>query len=264
MTAQVQEQVAQGTFSKEDIGVSISLKKLVEALNDTNAGTFAYIHMYQNQKGDVASYMIRSGVNYGALKQRSLEMLQNWNREGTFSATFDTWIGKDGVAYSRQGKKADARVRMTVERTFNWNDPRCAAAIAELIEGIVNPKETGAEYEKEGQGLYSLESTDKLYIRDCVVLSTEYHEQESQRAKATLEAIGEAKKPSCTDELGSIKKYIRNELPTGHYRSFFMDTGSFAYISIGGVAFMSDEHGELFQTLPAYAKQYAVVPDILA
>lgn len=243
-------------YQASEIGVAVTTKEVCDALNGTTSGSYAYIHRYQDKKGNVTSQLIRSGINYGNVKARSVATLKELeDKPGDLEVTFHTWIDDKKVCHSRQAK---GRLFSNETRTVAWDDPRVVAAIKAIRDGILHPKETGkADYQKEAKGLYALD--DKLYVRDALQLNSVYHEVESEQAKATLEAEGVKTRPSATDLEGGIKKAIKKLIPYGYYRTFFFDLGKFAYIAIGGITFLSNEQGEVFQTLPEYAKEFAEV-----
>lgn len=265
----------QGKYTKEQIGSLIAIKDVVSVLNNTNKGTFAFVSHYQDKKGNVSDFLIRTGVNYGSIKQSSISQLQkmvdSWVlKDGTFNVSFDTWLGPDnnGVirAWALKGKKEDNRVEMSNNRSaIEWQgsvwDSRKKGHVSvisiaeELLYEIKNPRAATSNFESEATSLSSLD--DRLYIRDCLVLNSKYHEQESLNAKRALEDAGINVHPSKTDEKGAAKKWLQSFLPYSRYRSFFFDTGVYAYISVGGATFLSNEHGDIFETLPEFAKEFA-------
>lgn len=238
-------------WSPDQIGVEVTIEEVVEALNSTVSGTFAYVAQYQDKKGNVSSQLFRAGSNYGNMKDSSLVILEGLRgHEGRLEVTFWTWLDSDRTCNSR---KAKGRLFSHETRRVNWRDDRVQILIRDIENGIRNPRTTGkADYEKEGKSLYSLD--DKLYIRDALQLNSVYHEELSEQAKAELEVQGVTTRPSATDVDGAIKKHIRDLLPVGHYRTFFFDLGKFAYVAVGNKVFLSNEAGGIFEALPEYAK----------
>lgn len=240
---------------------------------------------------EIATYGIQFGIGYDRIKERSLGIIRSVleyakglgdfpsgvteNDVPRLEIPYFTYVDENGV----EGRKAKSRTRTRIalvitnepdaesisdlEDKFSWKkkDPTNADEtitvkatvtilpwsdhrVIEALEKASVIQDRPADYlEKEGKSFYGHVDSGVLYLRDCLVMNKHQHQSGDW-------------KESNTSQGPAIKKALQNLTPLGHYRMFKLNTGSFVSLSVGGLNFVSNAGGEVFQTLPEYAKAF--------
>lgn len=138
-------------------------------------------------------------------------------------------------------RKAAGRTPVTLSYTLSSTHPLVVAAIGDedlqdtVLQGLVHPRETGADFVKEAKSCYSLEKEGmpaKWYLRDVLIVA------KVVRVKGKF---------SASLPLSAVKDAIRSDiLRTGKYRQFVLTDGQFEAITIEGVCIMCDGIDEEF------------------
>ena len=272
-------------FFASQIGVAETVESLANALDTTRGGTFAVLHEYDNEgnsklapegKSEIATYGLQFGIGYENIKNRSVALLIalleyakgngpfpegiETSAPNTIEFSYMTFIDPEGNEHSRN-KKDSGRIRKKVKVvltdnpaivssddadedsvliTYGWNEPK----VIEALEKASQIQDRPAEHlEKEGKSFYGHVENGTLYLRDCLVIN-----------KNTVQK-GDWKE-SNTSFAPALKSALTNLTPVGHYRMFKINTGSFKALSVGGRSYVTNEGGEVFQTLPEYAKAF--------
>lgn len=217
-----------GQFSMEELGEQSNRETLIKMIADAPKGGIIHVHAYESKggHGEVANYFYLKGVDYGRMKERSLAKLDEIANDDNFSITVTrgVWTDKEGVNHNRKAKDRAYRV---ITETYTTNDPIFADCIEEIKQSILNPHQKGAEYDKEGNGVYSQEN-GSLHIRDCQVIHKTVLREGDYPLKATSENV-------------ALRNAIKRNLPISKYRQVCLD-GRFDYISVGGQIIMQDEN----------------------
>ena len=193
-------------------------QKVLNTFNANPSGCFIQVNGYENSKGEVATYQLQSGVNYGNIKDISIMQLEDIKAGKAFETidvTYGTWINPDGTESNR---KAKGRIYDIVTKNFKYTDADFQKACDELMESLVNPRKVETSYDKEAKGLYSMDG-ETLYIRDCLVVNK------------TVEKEGEYTEKATTDYT-ALKNKIESFLKKSKYRTFKLE--SFNSIAING------------------------------
>lgn len=217
-----------GKFTAEEIGNPIERNRMVDMISKAPKGGIIHVHAYESKggHGEVANYFYLKGVDYGKMKERSLDKLNVIAEDGNFSirVTRGVWEDASGKQHNR---KAKGRTYKTVSKTYTHADAIVSQAISEIEQAILNPYKKGASYQKEGNGVYSQED-GKLHLRDCQLVHKVVLRQGDYPKKATSEKV-------------ALRDAIKRLLPISKYRQVVLD-GSFDYITIGGQIIMKDEY----------------------
>jgi len=153
-------------------------------------------------------------------------------------------------------RKSASRTMVTLSYSLSSNHPLVIAAIGgadlqgTILQGLINPRQTFVEYEKEAKSCYSLEKEgqpDKWYLRDILVVHKDVLVRGDYKVSASL-------------PINAIKEGIRSKiLLTGKYRQFILTDGQFDSITIEGQAVLCDGIDEqFFFALPEHVAQYAL------
>jgi hypothetical protein len=219
-----------GQFSMDDLGNASDKETLISMISEAPKGGIIHVKAYESKGGygEVADYFYLKGVDYGKMKERSLAKLKEIADNENFSikVTRGVWTGKDGIKHNR---KAKGRTYSVVTETYTADNPMMNEAIREIEHSILNPYKKGAEYQKEGNGVYSMED-QSLHIRDCQLLHKIVLREGDYPKKASSENV-------------ALRNAIKRSLPISKYRQVKLD-GRFDYISVGGQILMQDESGE--------------------
>jgi len=157
-------------------------------------------------------------------------------------------------------RKSADRTAVTLSYTLASTHPLVISAIGAsdlqgtVLQGLINPVQKGAEYDKEAQSCYSLEKEgcpDRWYLRDILAV------QKVVRVKGNY-------KFSASFPINAVKDAIRSKvLLTGKYRQFILTDGQFESITIEGQAILVDGiDEELYFALPDYVKAAMVEPAV--
>jgi hypothetical protein len=144
---------------------------------------------------------------------------------------------------NRKGNKKDGHnVPVTVSYELQASHPLVIAAIGDVdaqgtvLQGLVNPRESGVEYDKQAQSCYSLEKDgmSRWYLRDVL------------RVRKVVRVRGDYPF-SATLPINAVKDAIRSQwLLTGKYRQFILTDGQFESVTIEGQAVLCDGVDEQF------------------
>jgi len=218
-----------GKFSIAEVGNPVERQTMIDMIADAPKGGIIHVHAYEAKGGygEVANYFYLKGVDYGKMKLRSLEKLNDLANDETFSVkvTRGVWENADGTYTNR---KAKGRTYKVITETFNSTDALFIEAVAEIENSIINPyNPKGASYQKEGNGIYSMEN-ESLHIRDCQLLHKVILKRGDYPQKATSEKV-------------ALRDAIKRNLPISKYRQVSL-SGIFDYITVGGQIIMQDEN----------------------
>ena len=199
----------------------ITIDQKQEVLNTFNAnpsGCFIGIQGYENSHGEIANYTIQSGVNYGNIKNLSIEKLNDIKAGKDIkdiTVKCDIWENADGTVTNR---KATGRTFKTITTAYKWDSDDFQKACDEILQGMLAPKKVEQSYDKEAKGLYSIDD-DTLYIRECLVVTKAVVKDGVYPESAQL-------------PFNALKDAIRKLLPVANYRTFKLE--SFQSITING------------------------------
>ena len=236
--------------TKEEVGAFCS---------DCVSGRFAAVKGYTAETGEVADFVLQFGCYYGNLLEEDAVFLKDIVA-GKYTGAIDVKHGvyvegalaasSTGVAVSVDGaatmildlkdpriKNRDAKGRTAHVLSYSLagNDPLVIAAASALLKGIESPKDTGAEYQKEGKGVYSLDRADgesHWYIRDGLIVSKSIIQEGEKKFSASLPET-------------AIKNSVRKLLKSGRYRTFNLTEGNFRSVKIEGAELIYD-NGKFF------------------
>jgi hypothetical protein len=223
------------------------------------SGRFAAVKGYTAETGEVADFLLQFGCYYGNLLEEDSNLLKGiiaGNGNGSIAVKHGIWIegeldvSPSGIPVSINGdspilidlgnpklknRAAKGRVAAILSYVLPMNSSEVIAAASALLKGIESPKDTGANYSKEGKGIYSLDRSDgesHWYLRDGLVISK------------TVIQEGEKKFSSSLPET-AIKNAVRKLLKSGRYRAFNLTEGNFRSIKIEGAELIYD-NGKFF------------------
>lgn len=152
-------------------------------------------------------------------------------------------------------RKANGRTQVTLSYDLPSTHPLVLAAIGTpdtqgtLLQGLVNPRQAFADYDKEAQSCYSLTDAsgqNKWYLRDVLRVHKTVLEQGTYDFKASSPIV-------------AIKDAITHQhLLTGKYRQFTLTEGQFDAITIEGQSILCDGVDEEFYfALPETVREVA-------
>ena len=193
-------------------------QKVLDTFNANPSGCFIQVSGYENAFGEVATYQLQSGVNYGNIKDMSIMQLEDIKAGKEFDSlevTCGVWMNPDGSITNR---KAGGRTYTTIKTTYKVDEADFQKACDEVMEGLVNPRTVEQSYEKEAKGLYSIDE-ETLYIRNCLIVNKVVEKDGEYPDKATL-------------PFNALKDKIRSLLKVSKYRTFKLE--SFSSIAING------------------------------
>ena len=199
--------------------ISIEQKqKVLDTFNANASGCFIQITGYENANGEVSTYQLQSGVNYGNIINMSVEQLKDikaGNEVKEIEVKCGVWKNADGTITNR---KATGRTYKTLTTLYKWDSAEFQTACDEVMESLINPKKVETPYEKEAKGLYSIDE-ETLYIRQCLVVNKVVEKDGVYPQSATL-------------PLNALKEKIKGLLKVSKYRTFKLE--QFDSIAING------------------------------
>jgi hypothetical protein len=220
------------TVTAAQVAQGYDPNQLIDHLNDTRRGGYLYIHGYTAKtSGEVANHWVQGACLYGNMVKRSIailegdDLLHKFTLEG-LKVTRGAWINDAGEANPTARKSKVYHTHKTITKLYamdNMDDAeKVVDAMADMLDGLLNPKKVNQGFTQEAKGAYSKEGEPEgvLYFRDCMAVHKHVTTQ------------GEYKK-SASKEDSAIKKAIKKLLPVGRYTSFKLD-GNFEYITVGG------------------------------
>lgn len=157
--------------------------------------------------------------------------------------------------FTLSNRKGQGKIPVTASYVIPQHHPLVVAAIGAedlqgtLLQGLLNPREGGAEYNKEARSCYSKEGEEnRWYIRDVLVVSKEVRVKGDYPFTASF-------------PINAVKQAISKQwLLTGNYRQFILTDGQFESITIEGQAILCDGIDEqFFFALPEIVKEEARV-----
>ena len=223
------------------------------------SGRFVAVKGYTATTGEVADFVLQFGCYYSNLLQEDSALLKDICA-GKYTGAIDVKHGvyvdgvlsssSNGVAVSVDGaapmildlkdtriknRAAKGRTSHILQYTLAGNDPMVIDAASALLKGIESPKEGGAEYQKEGKGIYSLDRSDgesHWYLRDGLIVSKTIIQEGEKKFSASLPET-------------AIKNAVRRLLKSGRYRTFNLTEGNFRSVKIEGAELIYD-NGKFF------------------
>ena len=221
------------TFSIEQVGIEQERETLVNMIALAPKASIIHVHAYESKNGygEVANFFYLKGVDYSKMKERSLDTLNEIadNPDFSISVTRGVWKTQKGEINPTNRKSKTYSVFDTVTKIYNHDNELLTEAIAKVEQSILNPQYKGAEYDKQGNGIYQQED-GTLHIRDCRLL----HKVVIREGDYPQTASG---------ELVALTNAIKNMLPISKYRQVRLD-GRYDYLTIGGEIIMQDEGGK--------------------
>ena len=137
-------------------------------------------------------------------------------------------------------RKANGRTAVTLSYDLPSTHPAVLAVIGSpfgetqgtLLQSLINPRQTTADYEKEGKSCYTLppqlDGKTRWYIRDVLFVHKDIRQHGDYPFKASLPLI-------------AVKDAISSQiLLTGKYRQFILTEGQFEAIAIEGQIVLCD------------------------
>lgn len=227
--------------------------------SDCTSGRFVAVKGYTAETGEVADYSLQFGCYYSNLLEEDSNFLKGiiaGNGNGSIAVKHGVWIegeldtSPSGVPVSINGnapvlidlgnpklknREAKGRTAAVLAYTLPMNSAEVIAAAAALLKGIENPKDTGAAYQKEGKGIYSLDRQDgesHWYLRDALIVSKIVIQEGEKKFSASLPET-------------AIKNAVRRLLKSGRYRTFNLTEGNFRSVKIEGAELIYD-NGKFF------------------
>jgi len=237
-------------ITKEEVGAFCS---------DCTSGRFVAVKGYTSATKEVADFYLQFGCYYGNLLEEDATFLKGivaGNGNGSIAVKHGIWIegeldvSPSGIPVSINGnapvlidlgnpklknREAKGRVAAILSYILPMNSGEVIAAAAALLKGIENPKDTGADYHKEGKGVYSLDRSDgnnHWYLRDGLIVSKKVIQEGEKKFSASLPET-------------AIKNAVRKLLKSGRYRTFNLTEGNFRSIKIEGAELIYD-NGKFF------------------
>lgn len=221
-------------FSVEELGIESERNALIDAIANAPKASIIFVKRYEakNGYGEVADYFYLKGVDYGSMKQRSIDKLVDIESDSDFSltVTWNEWW--DTVKDKKTTANAKNKELRKNKVTFHAGDHRLTEAIAAVRHGILNPRQRETVYEQEGNGVYT-QVTDAglcLHVRDCQRLQKNVVKGGDWPVKASSEKV-------------ALKNALKGLLPISKYRQVRLD-GRFDYITVAGQVVMQSEGGE--------------------
>lgn len=237
----------------------ITKAEVADFCTGCTSGRFVAVKGYTATTGEVADYSLQFGCYYSNLLQEDSALLKGiiaGNGNGTVAVKHGIWIegeldvSPSGIPVSINGnapvlidlgnpklknREAKGRVAAILSYILPMNSGEVIAAAAALLKGIENPKDTGADYHKEGKGVYSLDRSDgnnHWYLRDGLIVSKTIIQEGEKKFSASLPET-------------AIKNAVRKLLKTGRYRTFNLTEGNFRSVKIEGAELIYD-NGKFF------------------
>lgn len=226
----------------------LTKKEVGNFCSECTSGRFAAVNGYTSQTGEVADYSIQFGCYYSNLLKEDAAFLKDIIAgqypgpvdvkhgvylDGEFApASTGTAVSVDGAApvlfdlESPRIKNRDAKGRAAHVFSYSLagNSSMVIDAASALLKGIESPKDTGAAYQKEGKGIYSLARSDgesHWYLRDGLIISKKVIQKAEKKFSASLPET-------------AIKNAVRKLLKSGRYRNFTLTEGNFSSVKIEG------------------------------
>ena len=238
----------------------ITKEEVADFCSGCVSGRFVSVKGYTAETGEVADYSLQFGCYYGNLLEEDSALLKDICA-GKYTGAIDVKHGvyvdgglsssSSGVAVAVDGaaapmildlgdtriknRAAKGRTSHILQYTLAGNDPLVIAAASALLKGIESPKDTEADYSKEGKGIYSLDRQDgesHWYLRDGLIVSKNVIQEGEKKFSASLPET-------------AIKKAVRKLLKSGRYRAFNLTEGNFRSIKIEGAELIYD-NGKFF------------------
>lgn len=220
------------TFPIEQVGIEQERETLINMIALAPKASIIHVHAYESKKGygEVANFFYLKGVDYGKMKERSLDVLSEIanNPDFSISVTRGVWKNQKGEINPTNRKSKEYPIFDTVAKIYNHDNKLLTEAIAKAEQQILNPHSQGAKYDKQGNGIYQQED-GALHIRDCRLL----HKVVIREGDYPQTASG---------ELVALTNALKKILPIGKYRQVKLD-GRYDYITLGGQIVMQDEGG---------------------
>lgn len=164
----------------------------------------------------------------------------------------------DAFTFSNlKGKKDEEKVQVTLSYELTSTHPLVVAAIGAadlqgtLLQGLINPKQATADYDKQAQSAYSLvdiHGKTSWYIRDVLRVWKKVRVEGNYKFSASL-------------PINAIKSAIESQfLLKGKYRQFTLTDGGFESIVIEGQAILCDGiEEEFYFALPEHVAETVAV-----
>lgn len=220
-----------GKFSIEQVGIEQERETLINMIALAPKASIIHVHAYESKNGygEVSNYFYLKGIDYGKMKDRSLDILNEIadNPDFSITVTRGVWKNSIGKINPTNRKNKIYSVYDTNTQTYVFDNELLMQAIQKIEQSILNPQYKGADYDKHGNGIYEYDKT--LHIRDCRLLHKIVLREGDYPQKASSELV------ALTDAL-------KRQLPISKYRQVRLD-GRFDYITIGGQIVMQDEDG---------------------
>lgn len=237
----------------------ITKEEVADFCTGCTSGRFVAVKGYTSATKEVADFYLQFGCYYGNLLEEDATFLKGiiaGNGNGYLAVKHGIWIegeldvSPSGIPVSINGdspilidlgnpklknREAKGRTAAVLAYTLPMNSAEVIAAATTLLKGIESPKDTGADYSKEGKGIYSLDRSDgesHWYLRDGLIVSK------------TVIQEGEKKFSSSLPET-AIKNAVRKLLKSGRYRTFNLTEGNFRSVKIEGAELVYD-NGKFF------------------
>jgi len=218
------------------------------------SGRFVAVKGYTTETNEVGDYFLQFGCYYGDLLKEDSVFLHEiiaGNGNGCLEVTHGAWldgeleISPSGIPVSIdknapvlldldnpkiKNREAKGRKRAILSYSLPMNGAEVIAAATALLKGIESPKDTGADFQKEGKGIYSLDRQDgenHWYLRDGLIVSKTVIQEGERKFSASLPKT-------------AIKDAVRRLLKTGKYRSFNLTEGNFRSVKIEGAELIYD------------------------
>jgi hypothetical protein len=212
--------------------ISLEQKQMVlDTFNANASGCFIQVTGYENANGEVSTYQLQSGVNYGNVINMSVEQLKDikaGNEVKELEVKCNVWeksvdeiskLPKDHTIEDEcTNRKATGRTYKPFAKPYKWDSAEFQTACDVVMESLINPKKVEQSYEKEAKGLYSIDE-ETLYIRQCLVVNKVVEKDGVYPQSATL-------------PLNALKEKIKGLLKVSKYRTFKLE--QFDSISING------------------------------
>jgi len=210
----------------------VTLKGLVETINEAPTGGFIGISGYQSKKGDVSSVVGQLGCSYGKARQLSIQALQEAVANGDFEPITVTGqcYKKDGVWNSR------ARSNPIEDYEITYSKKEVQAFAEEILEGWENPKDRNSnkvQLTDKEDGL-SINTETKSINMTLLIHSEDYDVEASKLLKEGMEHKVTAQMPEA-----NVKAQIRERFER-KMKAYTIEEGKFTTLSINGKKFQSE------------------------
>lgn len=237
----------------------ITKAEVADFCTGCTSGRFVAVKGYTSATKEVADFYLQFGCYYDNLLKEDSNLLKGiiaGNGNGSIAVKHGIWIegeldaSPSGIPVSINGnapvlidlgnpklknREAKGRVSAILSYVLPMNSAEVIAAAAALLKGIETPKDTGADYSKEGKGIYSLDRQDgesHWYLRDGLIVSKTVIQEGEKKFSASLPET-------------AIKNTVRKLLKSGRYRAFNLTEGNFRSIKIEGAELVYD-NGKFF------------------